>query len=362
MNNNSSNNKNTIGNVISNQFEQVKNTISNATNKIKNITSGNKNTNSNKSIMNKILPSSNNNSNNGSGFFSRFSSNSVSDFAEKNSTITKFVFILFVFVVFVLLLRIGSYILTLLFTPKKNPIVLNGMVHGNSYKKIQVNPSKEDPKPIFRSINEDQGMEFTWNTWVIIEDVYSGDPSKNKRIFSKGGEDVSHDISLNGTTLENNYIGVSPGLFLKANTNTLIFVLNAYDESSTTFSQDIPYETIEINNIPLQKWVCCTFRVQHDTIDVYINGVLTRRVQLQRVPRQNYGNIHVGDKNNGINGYISSLRYFNYAIGNGKIQEIVQQGPNTKMIGSSMESSPPYLSMNWYFDPSTTHPASMQTP
>ena len=272
--NNSPNNNNKLGNVISKQFEQVKNTISNTTNKIKNMASGN----NNNSIMNKILPTSSNSNSNNS-----LASNNISDFAEKNSTITKFVFILFVFVAFVLLLRIGSYILTLFFTPKKNPIVLDGMVHGNSYKKIQVNPSKEDPKPIFRSINEDQGMEFTWNTWVIIEDVY-GSSTTNRRIFSKGGENINHTITLDNTSLENNYIGVSPGLFLKAGTNTLIFVLNTYDESSSTSKQEIPYETIEINNIPLQKWVCCTFRVQHDTIDVYINGVLTRRVKLQKVP------------------------------------------------------------------------------
>ena len=131
--------------------------------------------------------------------------------------------------------------------------------------------------------------------------------------------------------------------------------MNAFDESSETHETDLPYETVEVYNIPIQKWVCCTMRVQHNTVDVYINGVLTRRKDLERVPKQNYGDIHIGDFSHGMNGYISSLRYFNYAINNGQVQDIVQSGPNLKMIGSNMDSSPPYLSMKWYFDDDTMH-------
>jgi hypothetical protein len=193
-------------------------------------------------------------------------------------------------------------------------------------------------------------MEFTWNTWIYIENVFSESSSTYNRIFSKGGDEkINHEISLDGTTVvENKFLNVTPGLFLEKGLNKLVFVLNTFDESESVSKTSIPYEIIEIEDVPIHKWVCCTMRIQNKTVDVYINGVLTKRVNLERVPRQNYGNIHVGDYTSGLNGYVSALRYFNYAIGNGKIQDIVQQGPNLKMIGSGMESSPPYLSMNWY--------------
>ena len=127
------------------------------------------------------------------------STSSLAKFAEANTTISKFVFILFVFVIFVLLLRVGSYIITMLFTPSKSPIVLNGMVSGNTYMKVQVNPTKDDPRPIYRSINEDQGMEFTWNTWIYIDNVFSDESAMMgyRRIFTKGGnEEINHTIAL----------------------------------------------------------------------------------------------------------------------------------------------------------------------
>ena len=277
-------------------------------------------------------------------------SSKLSSFAESNSTISKFVFIFFVFIIFVLLFKFGVYLLTLYFTPSKSPIVMDGMTYGTSYIEYQVNPSKSDPKPILRSINEDQGMEFTWNVWIYIENVFG--TTGNRKIFSKGGGEKYLDETISSTNMmdiSGSLLNVSPGLFLKENENTLMFVLNTFDESEATFG-DLPYEIIEIPDIPIQKWVCCTTRVQNRTIDVYINGILMKRVNMSKVPRQNYGNIHVGDYNNGLNGFISSLRYFNYAIGPGKIQDIMYLGPNTKMIGEKMETTPPYLSIKWYLN------------
>ena len=100
--------------------------------------------------------------------------------------------------------------------------------------------------------------------------------------------------------------------------------MNTYDESLESSDIEMPYEVIEVENIPIQKWVICTIRVQNKTVDVYLNGIPTKRVNMKNIPKQNYGNIHVGGHSDGFNGYISSLRYFDHAIGNGKIQDILQ--------------------------------------
>ena len=89
-------------------------------------------------------------------------------------------------------------------------------------------------------------------------------------------------------------------------------------------------------------------RVQNKTLDIYINGMLTKRENYEYVIKQNYGNIHVGNANS-VDGYISSLRYFNYAINGNQIQDIIYKGPNLKMEGENyVDTNPPYLSMRWY--------------
>ena len=123
-----------------------------------------------------------------------------------------------------------------------------------------------------------------------------------------------------------------------SNTNSLLF-MNTYDEV---------LEEIMIENMPINKWINLTFRLQNKSVDVYVNGLLTKRHELSAPPRQNYGKVWCC-KNGGFGGYLSTLHYFDYAISYNKIQEILVKGPKMNMIGSS-NVKPPYLSMKWYFD------------
>jgi hypothetical protein len=264
------------------------------------------------------------------------------DFSEKNSTVSKFVFILFIFILFGLLIRLGMYLLSGFFAPKKNPVVVDGMLHTTSLTQYQVNPSHANSKPILRSINENQGMEFTWNTWIYIDNPVTGSSSTPKRFFSKGGD------SLTGDPFEMN----APGLYLwdpsdaSSHINTLTIAMTKYDNNDNN-----EVEKISIRNIPIQKWVNITIRAQNRTIDVYVNGVLSKRVNLSEVIKQNHGNIYVGDSGSGPVGFISALRYYSYAIGNNEIQSIIEKGPNLKIMGNShQETAPPYLASRWYID------------
>lgn len=262
----------------------------------------------------------------------------TSSFAEANSSIAKVVFILLMVIVFGLLLRIGFYVLQMLYAPAKNPIIINGMRSTNKEKEYNVNPNSKDPTPILRSINENQGMEFTWSTWFWMEDVNYSNSTTKKVIFTKG-KDISENVLFN-----------SPGLYAHGDTNKIDVVMSLFETETRQTLNDIN-ETITISNIPLKKWVNIIIRVQNNTIDVYLNGTLVERKNLDAVPKQNYGNIYVGNNANGMNGYISSLRYFSYAIGPMAIQEILYNGPDLKMEANEfMDTQPPYLAMRWYFD------------
>jgi len=266
------------------------------------------------------------------------------DFSENNSTVSKFVFILFIVIIFGLLIRVGVYIISLFTLPQKSPIIVNGMLSTKSLTKYQVNPSLSNSKPILRSVNENQGMEFTWSTWIFIDNASSGVNKNPKRIFSKGGNsETGNAFAMN-----------SPGLYLydgvTSNTNAIGIVMTTFGDTGLKDSLGNIHERV-IKNIPIQKWVNVITRVQNRTIDIYVNGVLSIRDNLPHVIKQNYGDIFVGDDANGMDGFVSSLRYFDYAIGNMKIQEIIQQGPNLKMIGNkNLESAPPYLATRWYLD------------
>ena len=54
--------------------------------------------------------------------------------------------------------------------------------------------------------------------------------------------------------------------------------------------------------------------------------------------------------NNGFNGNISNLWYFDYALSTRDINSLVNDGPNTTMVdGPSSASFTDYLSLRWYF-------------
>jgi hypothetical protein len=78
---------------------------------------------------------------------------------------------------------------------------------------------------------------------------------------------------------------------------------------------------------------------------------MTQRKKLNNLPVQNYYDVLVGDNPNGFTGSVSSLRYFNKALGYDEIQNLFGKGPNLKSLennGISPQGTD-YISMNWYY-------------
>jgi hypothetical protein len=73
---------------------------------------------------------------------------------------------------------------------------------------------------------------------------------------------------------------------------------------------------------------------------------------LSGITRQNYGDVFVS-MNGGFTGNTSDLRYFEKAIGTNKIQSIVNNGPNRKLVVGTMDvkdTTNKYLSTRWYLN------------
>ena len=93
--------------------------------------------------------------------------------------------------------------------------------------------------------------------------------------------------------------------------------------------------------MPHQKWVNIIIRIQNRIMDIYVNGVLTGRKDLEYIPRQNYGDVNIC-KNGGFTGKLSNLRYFDSALNVFQINQLVASGPNTSTSKSTTTPSTGY--------------------
>jgi hypothetical protein len=112
-------------------------------------------------------------------------------------------------------------------------------------------------------------------------------------------------------------------------------------------------EEITISDIPINKWINIIIRCRNTTIDTYVNGVVTKSVKLVGVPKQNYGDVYLS-LNGGFSGNTSDLSYYDYALATSDIRDIMEDGPNTKLVSPSGNSPTSknnldYLSLRWYF-------------
>jgi len=268
------------------------------------------------------------------------------EFFSANTAISHFVTFMLCLLLFFIILQVGTRYIMYIFGPQYNPYIINGMVDSKVQTIIPSNPNINNSVPIYRSVDEAQGLEFSWNVWFIVSDLNGVMNSpKDALIFSKGK-------SISSTRP---YLGVSPGVYLNATIDTLNndqnleIYFNTFDTTNT--NNDSPsYEKITIEDIPMKKWVCCTVRVQGTYVDVYINGVLAQRKILKNIPQQNYGDTYIGD-DGGFKGYVSSLRYYSKAITYEEIQSLFASGPSLVMLdNAAMPKSSDYLSMNWFYN------------
>ena len=258
-----------------------------------------------------------------------------SNFLNQNSAVAKVSFLILMVIVFILLLRIGTMLLTWALTPSKNPVLVKGMKDATKYHRFVQDPAIKGSKTILRSVNEREGIAFTWSVWLFITgwDYKSG---QRRHVFSKGSGPPGNS---QGIMEPNN----APGLYLHHSKNALVVLMNTYNMID---------EEVEVNDIPLNKWVNVMIRVAGDVLDVYINGTIAVRHKLSGVAKQNYGDVFV-NLNGGYTGYLADLSYFDYDLNTSEIASIVNNGPNMTMTPAPDFPVPHYLSLRWFIDNAT---------
>jgi hypothetical protein len=226
---------------------------------------------------------------------------------------------------------------------------------GSSNKMIVIPQDPADPKAktAYPSENEITGIEFSYSTFIYInESTYSTQTTDLRPIFHKG---YKYPFPLCG-----------PGVFALGGTNTLRIIMNSYAKW---------YNSVDITDVPVNKWFHLAIVCRGNSLDIYLNGNLTTKMTFPgSVPYQNYqpivlfstdrnGAITVtGDANANrrdiptgeafavgapINGYISNLNYYRYAISFSELQADMAAGPSKEFASDSMDV-PPYLIDSWW--------------
>jgi hypothetical protein len=268
--------------------------------------------------------------------------NTPSGYTQSNSLVTKFAFILVVLLVFIVLLQLGMRLLSWMLGPNGSPKLFTGMIPGNEMVAFDQDPTSTGSMPVIRSDNQRGGIEFTWSIWLFINS--ERDQSQYRHIFSKGNPEqyakkytsFTEVAPKTGIMYPNN----APGLYLAPNTNSLLLIMNSFNNVD---------EEIEIDNIPLNKWFNVMIRVKGNSLDIFMNGIITKSRQLATPPKQNYDKVFL-HLNSGFSGYSSNLWYWNYTLGTSAITSLVDAGPDTTITsGPTLDLSSDYLSSKWYF-------------
>ena len=264
-------------------------------------------------------------------------------FLDSNSYVAKTAFLILTVIVFVYLLRTCVAIMGFLFSPNSSPYLVDGLIDGKvGNLRIPQDPSQANAVTIIRSKNDAGGIGITWSVWLYIKQnsVAGG---KWLHVFNKGSKTPisgkttpDPDADRNGIMSPNN----GPGLYLKGDCSAIRVVMSTFNDPNTS---------VDVENIPINKWFNVIIRVENTVLDVFINGDLAQRLPLNSVPFQNYADVNVAI-NGGFNGVISSLRYHNVALGTRAIADIVNEGPKLNVLGASggAPGVMDYLSMRWF--------------
>lgn len=264
------------------------------------------------------------------------------DFLNSNSYVAKTAFLILTVIVFVYVLRACVVIIGFLFSPNSSPYLVNGLIDGMvGNLRIPQDPSQANAVTILRSKNDAGGIGITWSAWLYIKQnnkIDAADVGKWRHVFNKGSIRPSDAAGTKGIMMPNN----APGLYLKDDYSAIRVVMSTFDNPNTS---------VDVENIPINKWFNVIIRVENTVLDVFINGDLAQRLPLKSVPFQNYADVNVA-MNGGFNGALSSLRYYNVALGTRAIANIIAQGPNLKVIGASggAPGIMDYLSMRWFYN------------
>lgn len=205
---------------------------------------------------------------------------------------------------------------------KDSPYLIKDMKNAKKSLVIEQNPDNDENIILYRSENEDGGIEFSYSFWILVNDFTFKDKNM-KHVFHKG--DSKAEVSY------------TPAVWIHPDKNTIRINMNTIDTKDNI---------IDIDNMPVNKWVHISLVVKQKIVTIYVNGNIKKSKRLESIPRQNFGNVWI-NLFGGFDGYLSNLKYTRRALSYSEVENMVSDGPSTKMSESS-GVEPPYLDGGWW--------------
>jgi len=274
-----------------------------------------------------------------------------SSFFSANGLIAKFAFLVLAIIVFLIALNLGIRVIYYFMNPSSTKVTLiDGMMDGNNPFTIPQDATQSSNKLIMRSNNQKTGIEFTWSVWLRLDGFPEGKTAQYQPIFVKGSgsyEDKTGVSAISNSPGDYFATGITPGSSDPNPTDSIRIMMDTVSKTSSKLTAPAP-QIIDISNIPIKKWFHIAIRCQNKYLDVYINGIVVYRTNLNNVPLQNYEPIEVC-RNGGYKGKLSNLIYYNRALNIVDINGLVSSGPNTaNAFAGDGNYGTSYLSTLWY--------------
>ena len=215
--------------------------------------------------------------------------------------------------------------------------------------------SAEMPKPIVpTTVSLYQGGEFSLTTWIYIADwtvnmgknkpflIVSGGPSFATMVMYLGQN--ASKLGIRVSTTGDVSGGLNPSFELDTSKLNSIRPING--GPAITPYTDIDLKKCDIENVDLQRWVCITTVLNGRTLDVYIDGKMSRSCVLNgmfKVDSASGGSLSVTLGGLfGFGGLIGQTRVADFAYSPDRVYQNYQSGPNDMSILTKIKS---------YFDP-----------
>ena len=228
-----------------------------------------------------------------------------------------------IFVTFILMYLLRNYVLHTLRTQHDKPMILYASKNAKNSMIISQDPSYENSIMLYRS-DDQTGIEFSYSFWFVIENM-EHKFGEWKHIFHKGNK-TSHPNR-------------APGVFIHPTKNLIRIYMNTMENI---------LEHVDIDNIPLRRWVHMVISLNHKYLDIYVNGRLKKRHEFTSTPKQNFGDLWL-NLFGGFEGYLSRMQYFRKALTYQEVENITKQGPSRESCIDGGEN-PPYLDDTWWYD------------
>ena len=168
---------------------------------------------------------------------------------------------------------------------------------------------------------------YTYSIWFYIDDwnYKYGEP---KVLLSR----------------RDNMNGFNPLVYFDPTENNVSTMISCYGSDPQQPDEKF---ICKVKNINLQKWVNLILVMNNRTLDVYLNGKLTKTCMLPGVPRIN-NNVDVQitpgnnpanlDTNPGFKGYVSKMKFFSYDLSPQQAYDEYRKGFGGSLFGALLDN------------------------